>query len=105
MVHSMLTAEDLQAIKDILREETNPINGRLDTIENRLDTVDKRLDTVDKRLDMIETDIAVMKDDIEQLKEDTEITRDVTNSIGEWIDFYFKEDRPYPIPDNARKLG
>lgn len=80
----MLTTDDLQAIKAIMQEETKTINNRLDKIETRLDNIES---------------------DIEQLKEDTEITRDVTNSIGEWIDFYFKEDRPYPIPDNVRKLG
>ena len=60
--------------------------------------MNEKFDRVDQRLDNIE-------EDIQQLKEDTEITRDVTNSIGEWIDFYFKEDRPYPIPENAKKIG
>jgi len=70
--------------EELLSAVTAQINGLRSEINDRFDKIES---------------------DIEQLKEDTEITRDVTNSIGEWIDFYFKEDRPYPIPDNVRKLG
>ena len=100
----MLTAEDLLAIRGIMQEEIKPVNDRLDRIETRLDAVETRLDAVETRLDAVEEDIALLKEDVSllkedvsQLKEDTMITRDVTNSIGEWIDFYFKEDRPYPV--------
>lgn len=68
----MLTNEDLQAISLLIRNEVEPINSRLDNIENRL----------------------------EKIEEDCEITREVTNKIGEWVDFYFHDDKPYPLDDD-----
>ena len=86
----MLTAEDLLAIRGIMQEEIKPVNDRLDRMETRLDAVEEDIA-------LLKEDVSLLKEDVSQLKEDTMITRDVTNSIGEWIDFYFKEDRPYPV--------
>lgn len=54
----MLTAEDLQAISDLMDKKLAPI------------------------------------------KEDTEITRDTVNSVVEWIDFYFRDERPFPVDED-----
>ena len=70
----MLDQKDLEAIAQLL----TPINNRLDKIETRLENIETRL---------------------EKVEEDTEITRDVTNSIGEWVDFYFHDDKPYPLEE------
>lgn len=87
----MFTTEEMQDLmqlmRTVVREELEPVN-------KRLDGVDKRLDGVDKRLDDIE-------ESIEELKEYSEITRDVTNSIGEWIDFYFGDEKPYLVDNDG----
>lgn len=88
----MLTKEDLQAISQLIKNEVEPIN-------KRLDKVDTRLDSMDTRLDNIENDIAIMKDDIEIIKEDCEITRVTTNELVKWVDFNFGEERPFPVRD------
>ncbi len=71
----VLTQEDLQAISLLIKNEVEPINKRLDKIEQTL----------------------------EQVKEDGEITRDVTNKLGEWVDFYFHDDKPYPVDSDEIK--
>ncbi len=86
----MLTNEDLQALSSLMDQKLEPINNRLDKMDSRLDKVELRLDKIETRLDNIE-------EDIEIIKEDAQITREVTNNIGEWIDYYFHEDKPYPI--------
>ena len=71
-VQLMLTQEDLQAISQLIKNEVEPINKRLDKIE----------------------------EDIEIVKEDAAITREVTNKLGEWVDFYFHDDKPYPLDED-----
>ena len=56
--NEMLTQEDLQAIRAIMREETDPIKSRLDNIETRL----------------------------EKVEENTEITREATNYMADWLE-------------------
>ena len=68
----MLTNEDLQALSSLMDKKLEPINTRLDKIEERL----------------------------EKIEEDGEITREVTNKIGEWVDFYFHDDKPYPLDED-----
>lgn len=82
----MLTQEDLQAISQLIKNEVEPINKRLDGMDSRLDKMNERLDNIETRLDKIE--------------EDCEITREVTNNIGEWVDFYFHDDKPYPLDED-----
>lgn len=65
-----LTAEDLKAIKAIIKEETDPINQRLDRIES----------------------------DIEIIKEDVEIVKGATEEILEWFDTYQRTDKDKPFP-------
>lgn len=89
----MLSQEDLQAISQLVKNEVEPINQRLDKMDNRFDGIDNRLDGIDSRLDKLE-------EAAEELKEDTEITRDVTNSIGKWIEYYFGKDKPFPIDED-----
>ncbi|MBD5080493.1 MAG: hypothetical protein HDT44_01855 [Ruminococcaceae bacterium] len=86
----MLTQEDLQAISLLIKNEVEPLYKKIDNMESRLDKVDSRLDKVDSRLDKIE-------ETLEEVKEDGQITRDVTNSIGEWIEFYFGKEKPFPL--------
>lgn len=82
----MLSQEDLQAISQLIKNEVEPINHRLDGIDSRLDKMDSRLDKLEET--------------VEELKEDTEITRDVTNSIGKWIEYYFGKEKPFPIDED-----
>lgn len=82
----MLSQEDLQAISQLVKNEVEPINQRLDKMDNRFDGIDSRLDKLEEAA--------------EELKEDTEITRDVTNSIGKWIEYYFGKDKPFPIDED-----
>lgn len=85
-VFLMLDQNDLQAIAVLIKNEVEPINNRLDKIDTRLDNIETRLERVEDRLEKVEEDI--------------EITRDVTNSIGEWVDFYFHDDKPYPLDED-----
>ncbi len=73
----MLDQEDLKAISSLMDNKLEPINKRLDKIEERLD----------------------------KIEEDGEITRDVTNKLGEWVDFYFHDDMPYPLDDTNLKFA
>lgn len=75
----MLTNEDLQALSSLMDKKLEPINKRLDNIELRLDNIEE---------------------DIEVIKEDGQITREVTNKLGEWVDFYFHDDKPYPLDED-----
>ena len=89
-----LTKEDLQAIKAIIKEET-------DTINQRLDKMDNRLDKVDNRLDKIENDITEMKSDIEDIKEYAEITRVSANASTEWLRKWSGKDKPFPVENDS----
>ena len=82
-----LTTEDLQAIKAIIKEETDPINQRLDKMDNRLDK--------------IENDITEMKADIEEIKEYAEITRVSANASTEWLRKWSGKDKPFPVENDS----
>lgn len=62
----------------------------LEVLTEKFDKIDSRFDKIEKRLDKIE--------------EECEITRDVTNKIGEWVDYYFHDDRPYPLDEDQVNL-
>ena len=100
----MLTQEDLQAISLLIKNEVEPLykkidnmESRLDKVDSRLDKVDSRLDKVDSRLDKVDSRLDKIEETLEEVKEDGQITRDVTNSIGEWIEFYFGKEKPFPL--------
>ncbi len=80
----MLDQEDLKAISSLMDSKLEPINKRLDGMDSRLDKIEERLD---------------------KIEEDGEITRDVTNKLGEWVDFYFHDDMPYPLDDSNLKFA
>ena len=71
-----LTKEDLQAIRAIIKEETDPINKRLNKIES----------------------------DIEIIKEDVEITREATNEVLTWLDTYWRKDMDRPFPAKEKDV-
>ena len=71
--------ELLQAIREIIKEENQPIIARLDRMESDMSDLKERTANIEK-------DIVVMKEDIEQIKEDTEITRVATNTLVAWAD-------------------
>lgn len=87
----MLDQQDIRQLSELFEAQLKPIKEDISQLK--------------EDVSQMKEDINHLKEDVEQLKEDTEITRDVTNSIGEWIDFYFKEDRPYPIPEESRKIS
>lgn len=89
-----MTAEEMEQIRAIMREENKPIN-------DRLDKMDKRLDKMDERLDKIEKQNTKMSDDIEELKEYAKITREVTNEIGKWVELNATPGNPYPTDKTA----
>lgn len=83
----MLTPEDVQLLSELLDKKLDdrlkPINEHLESIDEHLETIDERLDSVEERLDTIE--------------ENTEITRTVLNEVVKWIDFYFRNEYPFPV--------
>lgn len=55
----------LEAIRQIVKEETAPINARLDKLETKVDR---------------------LQEDMDELKEYSEITRDGVNTLISWAD-------------------
>jgi len=76
----------LDAIRAIVKEETVPINIRLDNVDSRLGGIDSRLDGVDSRLDGVDSRLGgidsrhdgvdsrldSMQEDINELKAETQ---------------------------------
>lgn len=60
-----MTKEEMQALREIMREELEPINKRLDGMESRLDSLEET---------------------IAEIKEDTAVTRTAVNALIEWAD-------------------
>ena len=69
----------LEAIRQIVKEETVPINARLDTLETKIDAVETKVDR-------LQDDVTQLKDDVDELKEYSEITRDGVNTLISWAD-------------------
>lgn len=67
-----MTKEEMQALREIMREELEPINKRLDGMESRLDGMESRLDSLEET--------------IAEIKEDTAVTRTAVNALIEWAD-------------------
>ncbi|MBD5104021.1 MAG: hypothetical protein HDT47_04050 [Ruminococcaceae bacterium] len=81
----MLTQEDLQAISQLIKNEVEPIKQDISSMK--------------KDISDLKSDVAEMKEDIAAIKEDGEITRENTNEIGKWIDYYFNDNMPFPVSD------
>lgn len=86
----MLDQNDLQAIAALIKNEVEPIKQDISDLKINVAKMDSRLDKIETRLDNIE-------EDIEVIKEDCEITRDGTNNLGEWVEYYFGDVMPYPL--------
>lgn len=87
----MLTSEDIQLLSDLLDKKLDEkLDDKLKPINERLDKVDERLDKVEERLDVIE--------------ENTEITRTVLNEVVKWIDFYFRDEYPFPVDIDKKAI-
>ncbi len=78
-----MTKEDLQQIREVMREELKPVYEKLDKVDERLDKVDERLDKVDERLG--------------DLEESMEIIKYSTNELVRWVDTNFRHKFPFPI--------
>lgn len=94
-----LTKEDLQAIKAIIKEETDPINNRLDKVDDRLDKIENDITEIKAEITDIKADITEMKADIEDIKEYAEITRVSANASVEWLRKWSGKDKPFPVDD------
>lgn len=68
----MLTQEDLKALSSLMDNKLEPINKRLDHIEETL----------------------------EEVKEDGKITREVTNMLVQWVEFYYGKEKPFPVDED-----
>lgn len=80
-----LTKEDLQAIKAIIKEETDPIKN--DICALRKDVAE------------IKAEITDIKADIEDIKEYAEITRVSANESTAWLRKWSGKDKPFPVDD------
>ena len=61
----MIDQDTLQAIRDMMREEMQPVTQRLDTMQS---------------------DITTLKEDIDTLKDSVEEVRSTTNYLAEWVE-------------------
>jgi peptidoglycan hydrolase CwlO-like protein len=96
----VMTTEDLQAIRAIVREENAKTEARLDAMQADIDQIKgdvgrikediKRIKAdgaiTREDIERIKADGAITKEDIEQIKEDGAITREAVNAIGDWTD-------------------
>ena len=82
----MLDQNDLQAIANLIKNEVEPIKQDISELKSNVAKIETRLDRIEE--------------DIATIKEDSEITREVTNKLGEWVDFYFHDDKPYPLDED-----
>lgn len=82
-----------EELLEFFNKKFNSIDKNFYQINSRLDKMDTRLDNIESRLDNIE-------EDIEVIKEDCEITRVSTNELVKWVDFNFRDERPFPISDD-----
>ena len=69
----------LEAIRQIVKEETAPIREDVASLHTRLD----KLET---KVDRLQDDVTQLKDDVDELKEYSEITRDGVNTLISWAD-------------------
>lgn len=69
----------LEAIRQIVKEETAPIRDDGASLHTRLD----KLET---KVDRLQDDVTQLKDDVDELKEYSEITRDGVNTLISWAD-------------------
>ena len=76
----------LQAIRQIVQEETQPIHQRLDGIDSRLDGIDQRLDKVDERLDRVDERLDNIEMRLDHLEEDSKVTRTSVNLLLDWAE-------------------
>lgn len=96
-VFIMLDQNDLQAIATLIKNEVEPINKRLDNMERDISDLKSDVSVLKADVSVLKTDVSEMKEDIDVIKEDCEITRDGTNNLGEWVEFYFGDVMPYPL--------
>ena len=80
----MLTSEDIQLLSDLLDKKLD------EKLDDKLKPINERLDKVEERLDVIE--------------ENTEITRIVLNEVVKWIDFYFRDEYPFPVDIDKKAI-
>lgn len=76
----------LQAIRQIVQEETQPIHQRLDGIHGRLGGIDSRLDKVEKRLDKVDERLDNIEMRLDTLEEDSKVTRNSVNLLLDWAE-------------------
>lgn len=80
-----------------MESKLDQVEIRLDNMENRLDKVEIRLDNMENRLDKVEGRLDKIEETLDEVKEDGLITREATNSICGWIEFYFGKEKPFPL--------
>ncbi|MCD9022970.1 hypothetical protein [Cohnella silvisoli] len=60
--------ENMNALRQIIQEQFQPINKRLDAIDLRLNTIDLRLDAIENRFDTVQSSLdrieAAQNDDV-----------------------------------------
>lgn len=71
-----MTQEDLNAIRQLMKEELEPINQRLNTVDQKLESIDQRLN---------------------KLEESQEELRTGVNTLLEWAD-RVSDTYQFPLP-------
>lgn len=96
----MLSKEDLQAISQLIKNEVEPINQRLDKMEEDIGVIKEDVKVLKEDVSVLKEDVEELKEDVEELKEDTEITRFSTNQLIKWVEFYYGKEKPFPIDED-----
>jgi len=84
--HMPLTKEDLQAIRELMREETAPINARLDAAQADLAALKEDVSELKEDVSGLKEDVSGLKEDVSELKEEAIITRNAVNTLLNWAE-------------------
>ena len=97
----MLTKDDLNAIKLIMKDSFSGLEGRLDGLESRLDTVEKDIGHISSLLDNVEQDVTNISSRLNNVEQDvkyvrvTQLENDVIPRLNTIEDCYIESSKRY----------
>ncbi len=82
-----MTTEEMQALRDMMREELEPLTKDVATLKGNVDALQTSMVA-------LQSDVAAMKEDIADIKENVQINRHIGNLLLGWAE---KADRSLNI--------
>lgn len=82
----MLEKQDLQAIAELIKAETAPINQRLDGMQNDINGLKGDIGELKADVNGLKADMVTVKEKLESLEESQEETRAGVNLLLNWAE-------------------